>query len=328
MSALRIFAPATNASHDTGLHPETAARATGIVCALESDATLRATIQRDARPARDEELARVHTPEHIARVAAASETARRRRQRVALDPDTVASSGSYEAALHAAGAALAAVEAVGSGAARRALAVVRPPGHHATASRAMGFCLFNNVAIAARHAQRLGFERALIVDWDVHHGNGTQEIFYADPSVFFFSAHQFPHYPGTGSQWERGVGAGEGYTLNIPLAAGTSAEAHRRAIEAGLTAITRQFRPDFVLISAGFDAHADDPLGDLNLTDADFARLTRLVAEVADTYCAGRLVSVLEGGYNLTTLPQTVSRHAAALAGQADPAHPLIEAEA
>ncbi|OYT72553.1 MAG: histone deacetylase [Chloracidobacterium sp. CP2_5A] len=317
MSAAWIFAPAPHAQHDTGAHPETAARVTAIVRALESDAALRAAIERGApRVASSEELTRVHTPEHIARVADACAMARQRRQRVALDPDTVVSSGSYEAALYAAGAALAAVEAVGRGGARRALAVIRPPGHHATASRAMGFCLFNNVAIAARHAQRLGFERVLIVDWDVHHGNGTQEIFYADPSVFFFSTHQFPHYPGTGSQWERGAGAGEGYTLNIPLAAGTSAAAHRQAFEAGLAAITDRFRPDFVLISAGFDAHADDPLGNLNLTDADFAHLTRLVKDVADTYCAGRLVSVLEGGYNLTALPGAVCRHAAALADQ------------
>lgn len=265
--------------------------------------------------ASDAELFQVHTPEHAAQVAAAVRKTQQAGRRAALDPDTVVSAGSYEAAQYAAGAALAAVEAVSGGAARRAFVAVRPPGHHATANRAMGFCLFNNVAVAARHAQQLGFRRVLIVDWDVHHGNGTQEIFYADPSVFFFSVHQFPHYPGTGSRWECGTGEGEGYTLNVPLAAGTTAAEYRRAFETALTTILRRFHPDFVLISAGFDAHESDPLGDLNLTDDDFVHLTRLVTNVADTYCAGRVVSVLEGGYNLTTLPQTVRAHVAALTG-------------
>ncbi|MFQ3588685.1 MAG: histone deacetylase [Chloracidobacterium sp.] len=317
MSATWLFAPSTNALHDTGHHPETAARATAATQALRQDPRLREACHwGTARAARTEELARVHAVDYIAQINAASDTARRQQRRLALDPDTVVSAGSYEAALHAAGAVLTAVEVVGRGEARHAFVVARPPGHHALENRAMGFCLFNQVAIAARHAQHLGFTRILIVDWDVHHGNGTQAMFYTDPSVFFFSAHQFPHYPGTGSRWECGAGDGEGYTLNIPLAAGTSATEYLRAFEAGLTAVTDRFHPDFVLISAGFDAHVTDPLGQLQLTDADFVRLTHLVKAVATTYCAGRLVSVLEGGYNLATLPQTICSHVAALADQ------------
>ncbi len=315
-----LVVPEHQAQHDTGTHPETAARVHGVVCALRHDAQLRAACRWErGRSATLDEVSRVHTPGHIALVAESVAKARETGRRVALDPDTVVSAGSYTAALSAVGATLAAVEAVGRGDARRAFVAVRPPGHHATAGRAMGFCLFNNVALAARQAQHLGFQRVLIVDWDVHHGNGTQEIFYADPSVFFFSVHQFPHYPGTGSRWECGTGDGTGYTLNVPLPAGTSAAEYRAAFEAALATITRQFRPDFVLISAGFDAHISDPLGDLNLTDADFVHLTRLIVDVAETCCGGRVVSVLEGGYNLTTLPQTVCAHVAALTADRSP---------
>ncbi len=322
MSETWLFASATQDNHTTGPHhPETAARAARIFHALKQDARLSATCRWGTpRPATTDELARVHTPDHVARVAAACRAAQAGQPLVALDPDTVVSAGSYEAAGAAAGAVLSAVEAIHQGKARRAFVVARPPGHHATPNRAMGFCLFNNVAVGARHAQHLGFQRVLIVDWDVHHGNGTQDIFYADPSVFFFSIHQFPHYPGTGSQWECGVGPGEGFTLNVPLRAGTPAAAHMEAFEAGLETITRRFHPDFVFISAGFDAHVADPLGNLNLTDRDFVRMTHLVNKVADTYSAGRLVSVLEGGYNLEPLPQTVCHHVAALAGVAEEA--------
>jgi acetoin utilization deacetylase AcuC-like enzyme len=320
MSQTWLFAPPTHANHVTGTHhPETAARTTRIIRALEQDVHVQTACQWGTpRPATTDELARVHTPDHLARVAEAGRAAQARQQLVALDPDTVMSAGSYEAAGDAAGAVLAAVEAIHQGKARRAFVVARPPGHHATPNRAMGFCLFNNVAVGARHAQHLGFQRVLIVDWDVHHGNGTQDIFYADPSVFFFSIHQFPHYPGTGSQWECGVGPGEGFTLNVPLRAGMPAAVHLEAFEAGLETITSRFHPDFVFISAGFDAHAADPLGNLNLTDRDFVRMTHLVNKVADRFSAGRLVSVLEGGYNLDTLPQTVCHHVAALAGVAE----------
>jgi acetoin utilization deacetylase AcuC-like enzyme len=178
----------------------------------------------------------------------------------------------------------------------------------------MGFCLFNNAAIGARYAQaRFGAERVLIIDWDVHHGNGTQDIFYSDPSVFYFSTHQYPYYPGTGSAGERGQGKGEGTTLNIPLSQGTSARSHRQAFADALTEIERSFKPDLIIISAGFDSRRGDPLGGLMLEDSDFSEMTKEVMGLAERNANGRVVSILEGGYNLTTLGETVRRHVSAL---------------
>src|SRR5262249_5851399 len=193
-------------------------------------------------------------------------------------------------------------------------ALIRPPGHHATITTAMGFCLFNNAAIAARYAQaKYGVERVLIIDWDVHHGNGTQEIFWTDPSVFYFSTHQYPYYPGTGSAGERGAHKGEGFTLNVPLPARTSAEHHRQAFHDALYEIEKKFPPDLVIISAGFDARRGDPLGGLMLEDADFAEMTKDVKSLAEKHAGGRIVSILEGGYNLATLGHTVKTHVVAL---------------
>jgi len=195
-----------------------------------------------------------------------------------------------------------------------AFVLSRPPGHHATPYRAMGFCLFNNAAIAARYAQAVhGVERVLIVDWDVHHGNGTQEIFWGDDSVFFFSTHQSPHYPGTGDREEAGEGKGTGYTLNIPLRGGTAAASQRQAFSDALKAIDSRFHPDLVIISAGFDAHRDDPLGQLLLEDSDFAEMTKEVRKIAEKHASGRIVSLLEGGYNLDLLGGSVRSHLAAL---------------
>jgi acetoin utilization deacetylase AcuC-like enzyme len=252
-----------------------------------------------------------HTKDHFRRVEHAFAEGLDR-----LDADTVISMQSFDAALFAAGGACRAVDAVMTGEADNAFVAVRPPGHHATAERAMGFCLFNNVAVAARYAQNKypEIERVAIVDWDVHHGNGTQGIFYTDPSVFFFSMHQYPWYPGTGARGETGHGRGQGYTLNVPVKAHTPAETQKANFEAALADISDAMKPDLIIVSAGFDAHLTDPLGQLRLTDDDFVAMTGDVRAWADEVCGGRVVSCLEGGYNLDTLGETVRRHVEALA--------------
>jgi acetoin utilization deacetylase AcuC-like enzyme len=229
--------------------------------------------------------------------------------------DTAIGERSLTITLQAAGGVLEAVNAVFASRAKNAFCVVRPPGHHATPDRGMGFCIFNNVALAARHAQRQhGLEKVLIVDWDVHHGNGTQEIFYADPSVFYFSTHQWPWYPGTGSPKEIGEGKGAGTTLNCPFPAGAGREEIvEQAFRGKLLPAADRFKPDLVLISAGFDSRAGDPLGGFRLADEDFADLTRLVAGIAREHAGGRLVSVLEGGYALEGLASASAAHVRAL---------------
>jgi acetoin utilization deacetylase AcuC-like enzyme len=219
-------------------------------------------------------------------------------------------------AARAAGTALNAVDAVMEGRARNAFCVVRPPGHHANASRGMGFCLLNNIAIAARYAQRRhGVGRALIVDWDVHHGNGTQDIFYGDGSVFFFSTHQWPLYPGTGRANERGSGAGAGTTMNCPFPAGSGRREILGAVRESLMPAMREYRPELVLVSAGFDSRVGDLLGRFTLTDDDFAELTEAVMEIADASAGGRVVSLLEGGYSLSGLASASTAHVGALHG-------------
>ncbi len=229
-----------------------------------------------------------------------------------LDADTVVSPASFEVALAAAGACVAAIDAVLAGAHRNALCLVRPPGHHATPTRSMGFCLFNNIALAARHALTAhGVNRVLIVDWDVHHGNGTQDVFYADPAVTFFSIHRYGggFYPGTGAADETGTGPGLGHTLNAPIRYGTSRPDYRAAFGWALEKAAAASKPELVLLSAGFDAHARDPIGSLGLEVEDFVWLTRQVLDVAAAHAGGRLVSCLEGGYHLEALAESVQAH-------------------
>jgi acetoin utilization deacetylase AcuC-like enzyme len=229
--------------------------------------------------------------------------------------DTIISLRSWDAALRATGAVLNAVDAVARGTVQNAFCIARPPGHHASQIVGMGFCIFNNIAIAARYAQKkYGIGRVLIADWDVHHGNGTQEIFYFDGTVFFFSTHQYPWYPGTGAPDETGEGAGQGMTLNCPFPAGSGRKEILGAFEEKLVSAAKELKPELVLISAGFDSRAGDPLGNFLLTDADFADLTGLMREIADQYAGGRLVSVLEGGYSLAGLASAVRSHVEALA--------------
>ena len=214
----------------------------------------------------------------------------------------------------ATGGILAAIDAVVAGKIRNAFAVIRPPGHHALPDRAMGFCLLNHVAIAARYIQKKhGLKRILIVDWDVHHGNGTQEVFYDDPSVLYFSTHQFPYYPWSGDPDERGTGAGLGTTVNAPLWPGSGDASILKAFREDLLPAAEAFRPDFVLISSGFDAHERDPIAEMRITTPGYAALTKIVAGIAERHAKGRLVSLLEGGYNLKALAQATEAHLRAL---------------
>jgi acetoin utilization deacetylase AcuC-like enzyme len=253
----------------------------------------------EPRAATDDDLARVHTRAHIADI-----TGRRGRASM-IDEDTYTSPESDEVARLAAGAVLTAVDYVLDGQApSRALVMVRPPGHHAEAARAMGFCLYNNIAAGAAHARARGRQRVAIVDYDVHHGNGTQWIFYDDPSVLFVSSHQYPFYPGTGAAGETGRGAGLGFTLNLPLTVGAKDEEIERLYEQQALPKVRSFAPDVILVSAGFDAHERDPLGQLRMTTPGFTRLSKSLVELADSVCEGRIVFVTEGGYDTRALTE------------------------
>ena len=248
------------------------------------------------RAATREQLARVHEADYLRRI---SETAGRA---VALDPDTYTSPESHDVALLAAGAAIDAVERVLTGSHQTAFALVRPPGHHAERNRSMGFCLFNNVAVAARHARAIGAGRVAIVDFDVHHGNGTEHAFEAEPDVLYVSTHQAPYYPGTGGSDEIGVGAGEGFTVNLPLEAGAMDDDYRLVFAEVVVPVLRQFEPDLLLVSAGFDAHERDPLGGMRLTAGAFGAMTSELRRVAEECCSGRMALVTEGGYDLSAL--------------------------
>jgi acetoin utilization deacetylase AcuC-like enzyme len=297
--------------HDMGAgHPESPNRLRAIMQRLEESGTAARLVRIEPRQAEDEWITQVHTSGYVAALKRAAPAT----GRVSLDPDTSMSPGSLTAAYLAAGGALAAVDSIMSHQVDHVFCAVRPPGHHAEAGRAMGFCLLNNVAIAARYIQkRYGLTRVLIVDWDVHHGNGTQHSFEDDPSICFFSTHQYPHYPGTGRGTERGKGAGEGFTINVPMEAGEGDDEYRAVFQQVLVAAADDFKPEFVVISAGFDAHKDDPLASMGLTEAGYAALTEIVAEIAKRHAKGRILSSLEGGYNLTALAASVEAHVKAL---------------
>jgi acetoin utilization deacetylase AcuC-like enzyme len=268
-------------------------------------------VEIQPRPATVDEVLLVHTQRHIDRVRIRSKSGG-----LLDNGDTPVSHDSYDVALLAAGAGLTCVDAIMSGQVKRAFAAVRPPGHHAEPNAAMGFCLFSNVAIAARYAQKhYQLSRIAIVDFDVHHGNGTQAVFFADPSVFFASLHEDPHilYPNSGFEWERGAAAGRGHTLNLPMPAGADDAAYLKIMRERLLPALDDCKPQLLLVSAGFDAHQDDPLADISLTEVGFYQMTRLLVEVANRHCHGRILSMLEGGYNLRALGRSVIQHLLAL---------------
>jgi len=313
MSTLLLFDDAM-IEHDPGTgHPECPDRLRAIADRLARDPVAGTRIAAPT-PVGRVAVERVHPSEHVQRIYAAEG------KHVTLDPDTHLSPGSIAAARLAAGAAVDAVDAVMGPDADNAFAFVRPPGHHALADRSMGFCVFNNVAIAAEHARQVhGLERVLIVDWDVHHGNGTQAVFYDRSDVLFVSSHQFPFYPGTGAVRETGTGDGEGYTVNLPYGPGACDADLRKAFTEVLHPIAESFEPDLVLVSAGFDGHRSDPLGQFELSREGFADLCGEVRGIADRHANGRLVMLLEGGYDLEALAASAHACTQVLAGASPP---------
>ena len=289
--------------HDLPGHPESRARLERVLAELTRAGLLARMVAISPRPAEEALLAKVHRPSYIATVRRIAEGGGGY-----LDADTYLGPRSYDAAVLAAGGVVELVRAVLEGRAGNGFALVRPPGHHATPDHGMGFCLFNNIAVAARAAlDEYGLARVLIVDWDVHHGNGTQDAFYASPQVFFFSTHQYPFYPGTGHWREVGTGKGRGYTANVPLPAGVGDVGFRRIFAELLTPLAERFRPELILLSAGYDAHWSDPLAGLRLSLAGYWEMARSVVSLADVLCEGRLVATLEGGYNLDVLAHGVA---------------------
>ncbi len=297
--------------HDTGRHPENASRLVAIEDRLRESPTLKKFVEGELTPATDEMLQLVHSAEHVAGLKKMHESGGGQ-----IDGDTWMSPASHDVARNAAGCAAAAVDQVLSGEHDKAVCLVRPPGHHATPTRAMGFCLFNNVAVAAAHAAKnCGLRRVLVVDWDVHHGNGTQDCFYDDEQVYFMSSHRYPFYPGSGAKSETGTAAGLGTTFNLPTEFGITRERFINNFRNRLEEAANACQPELVLISAGFDAHKDDPIGSLGLESEDFGTLTNIVMEIANAHAGGRVVSILEGGYNVNALAESVEIHLSALTG-------------
>jgi len=291
--------------HETGAHPENSKRLQAITKQVASAEIPKLTIVNDPATPDGKAIELVHTPPYLQRIQTLCGEGGGR-----IETDTVVSPRSYDVARYAAGCAMQAVDQVVQGKTKRVFCAVRPPGHHALSNQAMGFCLINNIAVAARHAiSEHKLNRVLIVDWDVHHGNGTQDIFYEEEQVYFFSAHRHPFYPGTGMGDETGVGKGLGTIWNLPLAFGITREDYFMQFERMLLQAAEKCQPELILISAGFDAHKEDPIGSLGLETEDFGRLTQLLLQVARQYCGGRIVSLLEGGYNPQRLAESVVTH-------------------
>lgn len=305
--------------HDIGEHVENSRRLIAIMAALKESGLLDKMVAVPSRDATEAELTAIHSREHVELIQSVS-----RIGGAWLDGDTYADADSYQVALRAAGGVMNGVDAVMKGEVNHVFALVRPPGHHATRLHAMGFCLFNNVAVASRYAlDHHRLSRVLIADFDVHHGNGTQDIFYDEPRVFYFSSHQYPHYPGTGSAGERGVGEAIGTTLNAPLPAYAGDEEYLQVYREKLVPAARQYKPEMILVSAGYDAHWADPLSAMQLTVGGFAEIAKILKGLADELCQGRMVLSLEGGYHLQALAHSVRATFEVLLGLPVSADPL-----
>ena len=313
MTKTGIVADSIFMEHDTGPgHPEKAERLQRIYSVLSERGLMKSAEKIPLREATPEELLKVHTKNHLSRIAATAN-----HEQYYLDGDTPTSPHSYQAALFAAGGLLNAVDAVMSGQVNNAFALIRPPGHHAERDRAMGFCLFNNVAVAAYHAlDQHRLSRILIVDWDVHHGNGTQHAFFEDPRVLYFSTHRYPFYPGSGYYNEIGTGRGKGYTVNVPLPGGCGDGIFDAIFAQILTPVARDFKPELILVSAGFDTHYQDPLGGMEVTEEGFVRMADRVLGLGNEFCGGKVVFVLEGGYHLEGLAKSVAEVISLCLGQ------------
>ncbi|MBI5308089.1 MAG: histone deacetylase [Planctomycetes bacterium] len=296
--------------HDTGYgHPENAKRLEGTIRHLKNGILWEPLKIEKPRPASLEEIARVHPQAYVNMIKQCADGGGDW-----LDSDTAVSTASYAAAIHAAGSPLTAIDLIMKGGDKNAFCLVRPPGHHATPARGMGFCLFNNVAIAAKYLRaQYQLKKVLIIDWDVHHGNGTQDAFYHDQTVLYFSVHRYPFYPGTGRKEEDGQDKGKGFNINVPLLADTLPGKYLEQLRYVMDHAVKQFSPEFIIISAGFDAYKNDPIGGLNLEIEDFRTLTEIVTASAENHCNGRIVSCLEGGYHLSHLPLCIEAHLKAL---------------
>jgi acetoin utilization deacetylase AcuC-like enzyme len=309
--------------HDEPSHPENRTRLDSVLEDLERTELVDRLQALEARDATEQEITRVHDPHYVRRIETLAQ------QRGWFDADTYLTPDSYDAAMRAAGGVIVASEAVVRGDVQNAFALVRPPGHHAVADRAMGFCLFNNIAVAARHMLTShGLSRVLIVDFDLHHGNGTQAAFYEEPQVMYFSTHQFPYYPGTGHWQEMGRGAGRGYTVNVPLPAGVDDAGYHRVVEQVLLPVASRYRPQLIMASAGYDGHWMDPLGMMRLSVRCYADIVGALVALADEHCGGKLVLTLEGGYSLPALTHCVHATFEVLLGEErvdDPLGPAKE---